>query len=171
MRIYLVGFMGTGKTTVGEALARRLRYDFRDLDRLIEEREGRSVREIFAASGEAAFRQMERQALRESVAQHRLVMATGGGAFCQEGNRRWIGRHGLSVWLDPPFAEIVDRLESSGRASRPLFADVAAAKTLFERRQPMYAEADVRQTLRGGESTEWIIESILNKLRERQCEL
>jgi shikimate kinase len=171
MRIYLVGFMATGKTTVGRALAHRLNYEFQDLDEMLEEREGRSVREIFRLAGETEFRRLERRALRDSASRGRLVIATGGGSFCRDDNRRWIERHGVSVWLDLPFSEIARRLEISGVASRPLFADPSVAKDLFAARRPAYAKADVRQPLHGNESTQQIIESIENKLREQQCAL
>lgn len=169
MRIYVVGYMATGKTTVGRALAERLRYPFQDLDAMIEERQGRSVREIFQSAGEAKFRRLERLALRATVTQSRLVVATGGGTFCEPDNRRWIARHGVSVWLDLPFAEIVRRLEASGMASRPLFPDAETAKKLFEARRSAYATADVRQSLTGDESTEELVESILSTLRRHRC--
>src|ERR1051325_6080610 len=98
--IFLVGFMGAGKTTVGEALAARLNLPLVDLDGLIEKRAGKAVPEIFAEFGEADFRSLETETLRQCVGLNRAVVAVGGGAFTLEVNRRIIRGAGRSVWLD-----------------------------------------------------------------------
>lgn len=170
MRVYLVGFMATGKTTIGERLAPLLRASFRDLDAEIERSEGRSVEEIFHLQGEETFRGLERSVLRESAMETELVMATGGGTFCDPENRQWIGEHGVSVWLDLPFAEIGRRLEAPGAASRPLFTDRVAAKSLFAARRSDYARADLRQRLVGREDAGEVAETLAKRLREMSCE-
>jgi shikimate kinase len=143
MRIYLTGFMGCGKTTVGPLLARRLGAPFVDLDREIEQRAGMTVREIFARQGEPAFRQMEAEALRGILAMPDVVVAVGGGTLTFEANARLVAANGLSVWLNLPFATIASRIGGLGKADRPLFTDGAQAHALYRERLPVYRRADL----------------------------
>src|SRR5207302_3634578 len=98
--IFLIGFMGAGKTTVGRELARQLDYDFLDLDELIARQAGKSVQEIFAELGEYEFRNLEREAIRSCERLTRAVVALGGGAYEDEDNRNVLRRIGRPIWLD-----------------------------------------------------------------------
>lgn len=143
-RIYLTGFMAAGKTAVGKALAAILGYRFVDLDSEIEARAGCSVREIFARRGEAAFRELEHEALRATASDRRLVVATGGGTVTFERNRALIRRLGTSVWLAPAFETLLARLDEEERAQRPLLGDPQQARELYRQRLDAYRRADIR---------------------------
>lgn len=156
MQIYLTGFMGSGKSTVGRRLARRLGVPFVDLDEEIERRAGMRVREIFERHGEPAFRQMEAEALRETASRPDVVVATGGGTMMFEGNVRLIRSAGLSVWLNPAFATIVSRIGALGKQDRPLFKDEVQALALYRERLPAYRRADLTLDIAPGEGPEEI---------------
>ncbi len=141
-KIYLVGFMAAGKTTVARALADRLGWRSEDIDELIEARERRTVAEIFARSGEPYFRALERDILKLLLPLRHVVVATGGGTFMDPENRAAINMDGVSVWLDVPLEELVARLPADGR--RPLAADRAHMERLFAVRQVAYATAQFR---------------------------
>ncbi len=143
MRIYLTGFMGCGKTTVGPLLAQRLEAPFVDLDEEIERRAGMTVREVFERQGEPAFRQMEAEALRGTFTAPDVVVAVGGGTLTFEGNAREVSARGLSVWLNLPFATIVSRIGGIGKADRPLFRDGSQALALYRERLPAYRRSDL----------------------------
>jgi shikimate kinase len=144
--------MGAGKTTVGRALAKRLRWQFCDLDDLIEQRERQSVAQIFASIGEAGFRQAESAALRtllqESPAAGDLVLALGGGAFVQEQNRLLLEHAGvITVLLEAPLEELRRRCQSEHKV-RPLAQQQERFAELFAARQSGYDRAQLRvQTL------------------------
>lgn len=146
-KIYLVGFMAAGKTTVARALAQRLGWRAEDVDELIEARERRTVAEIFSRSGEPYFRGLERDILRLLLPLRHVVVATGGGTFMDPDNRAAINMDGVSVWLDVPLDELVARLPADGR--RPLAADRAQLERLFGMRQAAYANAQLRIDARG----------------------
>ncbi len=141
-KIYLVGFMGAGKTTVARALGRRLGWPVEDIDARIEARERRTVATIFAQSGEAYFRQQERQALSELLPRRQIVVATGGGTFAEPDNRALMLADGAVAWIDVPLARVLERVPADGR--RPLAADRAQMEQLYARRRITYAEAHVR---------------------------
>ena len=160
-KIYLVGFMAAGKTTVARALAGRLGWRAEDIDELIEVRERCTVADIFSRHGEPYFRALERDILRLLLPLRHLVVATGGGTFMDPDNRAAINIDGLSVWLDVPFEEIVARLPADGR--RPLAADRAQLERLFAMRQAAYANAALRIDARGAhpeDVAERIIEAL-----------
>lgn len=121
MRVYLVGFMGSGKTTVGRLLGRDLEIPFVDLDSIIERRAGMTVREIFAAAGEARFRSLEHDALRETGELGEAIVATGGGSFTFPRNQELLARLGVTVFLHPSFGTIARRLGGVEKEDRPLF--------------------------------------------------
>jgi shikimate kinase len=146
-KIYLVGFMAAGKTTVARALAERLGWRAEDIDELIEARERRTVADIFARSGEPYFRTLERDILRLLLPLRHVVVATGGGTFMDPDNRVAINMDGVSVWLDVPLDELVARLPADGR--RPLAADRAQIERLYAIRQAAYANAQIRIDARG----------------------
>jgi shikimate kinase len=160
-KIYLVGFMAAGKTTVARALARRLGWRAEDIDELIEARERRAVADIFARSGEAYFRTVEREILRLLLPLRHVVVATGGGTFVDAENRAAIMRDGLSVWLDVPFEAVLARLPADGR--RPLAADRVQMERLFAARQAAYALAHMR-IVTGLAPAEEIAERIIDSM-------
>ena len=157
-KIYLVGFMAAGKTTVARILAERLGWRAEDIDELIEARERRTVAEIFARSGESYFRSIEREILRLLLPLRHCVVATGGGTFMDPENRAAIVMDGVSVWLDVPLEELVARMPADGR--RPLAADRVQMERLFAARQVAYANAQLRVDARGAHP-ETIAERIL----------
>lgn len=141
-KVYLVGFMASGKSTVGRHLAARLRWRFEDIDHLIEVREKKTVAEIFAKHGEAYFRQAERDILALLLPMRHVVVATGGGTFADPDNRTAINMDGVSVWIDVPLTELVARIPLDGR--RPLAADRGALERLFAARVDTYRLAHLR---------------------------
>jgi shikimate kinase len=141
-KIYLVGFMAAGKTTVARALAARLDWRAEDVDELIEARERRTVADIFARSGEPYFRAVEREILKLLLPMRHTVVATGGGTFADPENRAAMLVDGLSVWLDVPFAVVLGRLPADGR--RPLAADRTQMERLYASRQAAYSFAHLR---------------------------
>lgn len=169
MRIFLTGFMGAGKTAVGELLARRLGVAFVDLDREVEHRAGMSVREIFAVHGEPAFRQMEAEALRDALALPDVVVATGGGTATFEGNAQLMRTHGIAIFLNPSFATIATRIGGLGKQDRPLFRDEAQALALYRERLPAYRRADVTIDVGPAEGAEEIAARVELLLGSRRC--
>jgi shikimate kinase len=140
--IYLVGFMGAGKTSVGMRLAELLHWDFIDLDREIEKREGRPIREIFRMEGESHFRRLERAELERVCRLESKVVALGGGTFVDGGNRETIGGSGVSVWLDASMDVLYPRC--SGDPLRPLATSRGEMEQLLLSRRPHYEQATIR---------------------------
>ncbi len=143
--IYLVGFMCSGKSTVGRHLAQRLGWNFFDTDDEIEAAERVTIPEIFDTRGEAEFRRIETAILRQHVLWiergRPAVLALGGGAFVEPANRDLLADRGISVWLDCPF-EIVKRRVAEN-ANRPLARDPQKFAALYDARREAYALADV----------------------------
>lgn len=169
MRLVLTGFMGSGKTTVGREVAARLGWPFVDLDEEIEGSTGRSVREIFESSGEAAFRVLEREALHRALAADPLVLAAGGGTLADPENLRAASAGGLVAWLHPAFDTIVRRVGGRGKEDRPMFRDEASALALYRERLPAYAASDVTIEISASESPAEVASRIVLRLRERGC--
>lgn len=158
-KIYLVGFMAAGKTTVARLLAARLGWRAEDIDELIEVRERLTVADVFAKYGESYFRAAEREILARLVLPLRhTVVATGGGTFMDPDNELAINLDGASVWLDVPLEAVIARLPTDGR--RPLSADRAQMERLFALRQAAYARAHVRVDATA--PPEEIVERIIN---------
>jgi shikimate kinase len=146
-RVVITGFMGSGKTTVGGALARLLEVAFLDLDDCVAAAEGRGPRALIDEEGEEYFREAETRALRRALEEGAArVIATGGGAWTVERNRALVAAGGcLSVWLDAPFELCRRRIkESGGGAERPLARDSERARRLYEERLAAYRLADLR---------------------------
>ena len=141
-KLYLVGFMGAGKSSAARALSRRIGWRAEDIDERIERREGQRVSEIFAQRGEPYFREVERAVLRELLPERQVIVATGGGTFVEPDNRAIMLADGAVAWLDVPLARVLDRVPPDGR--RPLAADRAQMQLLYERRQLAYSQAHVR---------------------------
>jgi shikimate kinase len=169
VRIYLTGFMGCGKSTVGRVLAERLGVPFVDLDSEIERRAGMTVREIFAQFGEPEFRRLEADALRATLESPDVVVATGGGTMVFDGNFRLIQASGLSVWLNLPFAAVVARVGALGKRDRPLFRDETQALALYRERLPAYQRADLVVDVGPEEGPEEIAARIALRIGERRC--
>jgi len=138
--IFLVGFMGAGKTTVGQALADRLGYCFFDLDRIIEENVGKSVALIFSEQGEQEFRRLETEALERCRDLTGSIIALGGGAYVLERNRAILRGIGRTIWLDCPLKVCFARI--SGDPARPLLRSEREMSELLEHRLPAYTQAD-----------------------------
>jgi shikimate kinase len=160
-KIYLVGFMGAGKTTLAHALSRRLGWRAEDIDALIEARERRTITEIFAREGEPYFRSVERQIIWSLLPERHAVIATGGGTFVDPENRAAINADGLSVWLDVPFEILLNRIPPNGR--RPLANDRVQMALLYESRRLAYQQAQIRLdgTLARPEE---LVEELMDKL-------
>jgi shikimate kinase len=141
-KIYLVGFMAAGKSTVARALAARLGWRAEDVDDLIEKRERLTVAEIFARHGEPYFRRVEREILALIQPLRHVVVATGGGTFADPENRAAINLDGVSVWLDLPLPDLIARIPLDGR--RPLAADRAQLERLYLARSDAYRLAHLR---------------------------
>ena len=160
-KVYLVGFMGAGKSTVARALGRRLDWPVADVDELIEQREHQTIAELFARRGEAYFRAVERAVLLEQVGRPHAVVATGGGTFVDPQNRILINGDGVSVWLDVPIERLIARVPVDGR--RPLAADRAEFERLYTVRRAAYAHAHLRiDAARAGVSA--IVEELMDWL-------
>jgi shikimate kinase len=157
--IYLIGFMGSGKTTVGRLLAKALGWPLIDLDTVIEAGQGLTIREIFENSGEPFFRQVERAALTEASKTEPAVIALGGGTFAQPPNVDFIRETGgATVWLDCP-PEVL-RARCAGLDNRPLFRDAESFTQLFAERLSYYRLADFRVST-NGRNPEEVVEQIL----------
>lgn len=165
----MTGFMGAGKTTVGQRLAALLGLPFVDLDQEIERLAGSPVREIVERQGEPWFRRLELEALQSVVARGDAVIATGGGTLTSELGARLVRDVGLSVWLNPSFATIVERIGVLGKADRPLFREEAQVLALYRERLPAYRKADLTVDVAPGESPEEVAARIGLLLRERRC--
>ena len=141
-KIYLVGFMAAGKSTVARELGTSLDWQVEDIDDLIVARERRPIADIFAGRGEAYFREVERAVLHSLLPLRHAIVATGGGTFVDPDNRRVINGDGASIWLDLTFEQAVARIPSDGR--RPLAADRGALQALYHTRRAAYQFAHLR---------------------------
>lgn len=161
-KIYLVGFMASGKTTLARRLAKRLGWQVADIDELIEQRERSTVSEIFARQGEPHFRTVERAVLADQLGSRHLVVATGGGTFVDPQNRGVINQDGVSVWLDVPLELTVARVPAAGR--RPLAADRSEFERLFHARREAYQQAHIRLDA-GRAGVDALVDELLDTLK------
>ena len=159
--LYLVGMMGSGKTSTGRPLAERLGYGFVDADAVIEQAAGCSIPDIFNRDGEAGFRSLESQVLSAISQRHSLVVATGGGVVTQPEN--WGMLHsGIVIWLDVVPDQLLQRLNADSTV-RPLLQTAdpeAALNALLNERRPLYAEADLTVVI-NDETPEAVADGIL----------
>jgi shikimate kinase len=158
--IYLVGFMASGKTTIGRLLAHELGWSFADADQDIVEAEGSSIAEIFDTRGEREFRKIEQEAVRKRVAEvlrgRPMVVALGGGAFAQHSTRALLEENGVTIWLDCPFPTVSRRIEDTSH--RPLARDPEKFKALFEDRRAPYAKAEYRIEIKSDDPADIVAE-------------
>lgn len=160
-KVYLVGFMGAGKTTVARALAKRLDWQVEDIDERVEKRERRDIPTIFRQEGEAYFRAVEQQELLALLPTRGMVVATGGGTIVNPVTRELMLRDGAVLWLDAPFATIVERVPRDGR--RPLAADRIEMERLYNQRLMAYGQAHLRLDAGRG-SVEELVDQIVDWL-------
>ncbi|BAZ12804.1 shikimate kinase [Calothrix sp. NIES-4071] len=164
LNIYLIGMMGAGKTTVGRLLAEHLQYRFLDTDDVITKAAGKTINELFAQNGEEAFRSLESDVLSKVCAHTKLAVATGGGIILQR--RNWSYLHcGLVVWLDAPIDLLYNRLAAD--TTRPLLQDAdpkEKLRTLAEKRQALYSEADLHITIATDETPEQTTQKIITAI-------
>ncbi len=162
--LFLVGFMGCGKTTVGRLLAQRLAWKFVDLDALIEEAEGITIASIFARVGEAAFRRREQELVRRIVEEAPQsagrVVALGGGTFCQPANLELLQRaQAVTIWVECPVEQLLMRCALM--SNRPLFRDEVSFRKLYEERLPYYRQATYTVHSGPGDAAE-VVQQILS---------
>ncbi|HVT43172.1 MAG TPA: shikimate kinase [Thermoanaerobaculia bacterium] len=160
MKIYLIGFMGAGKTTIGRLLADRLGVPFFDLDELVEASEGMSIKELFADKGEPHFRKRERDLLQSTRYLEDAVIATGGGTFTFEENIQLIQSEGLSIYLAASFPLLLSRIGEKA-AERPLFRDEMATHQLHQSRLKFYRLSDLTIEIREEETPEEVLQRIV----------
>ena len=166
MKIFLVGFMGTGKTTLGRMLAERLGWEFQDLDAVLEKDEGAPITRIFAEKGEPFFRELETRSLARIVAAPgRAVVACGGGAFCAPENQALMRGGGITVWLDQPFEQIWERRKDLARG-RPLMRGESELRALYEQRRDSYRAATLHLPVTEGGLPQ-ALDELLRFLAER----
>jgi shikimate kinase len=164
-RIFLVGPMGAGKTTIGSQLARALGFDFLDADQELERRTGAAVSLIFDIEGEPGFRERERRLIEELTTRDRVVLATGGGAVLAPENRKALSERGFVVYLKTPLDALVERTRFD--TSRPLLRTADPARTLGEiidTREPFYAEVADLVVDTGKLSVKQVVRRIMAKL-------
>jgi len=143
MRIYLIGFMGTGKSTLGQQVADSLNVPFFDTDLVIESQSGMTISGIFATQDEKVFRELEADVLRQTTIYDKALIATGGGLPCHHDNMQWMNGHGITMYLSWP-DEILKLHLLKQKTSRPLLVDLSAKEAeekiafLFSERRPFY---------------------------------
>ncbi len=160
-KIYLVGFMGAGKSSVARALGKRLDWRVEDIDARIERAERRDIPAIFRDLGEPYFRGREREALIGLLVERGAVIATGGGTFADASNRELMLRDGAVIWLDAPFETVLQRVPLDGR--RPLAADRLGMEQLYNQRLAAYSQAHLRVDAGRG-SVEELVDHIMEWL-------
>ena len=146
MKIYLIGFMGCGKSTIGKKLASHYDYSFVDTDNLFEEKQQCSISVFFASHSEKEFRQQEQKLLYQTKTMDHVVIATGGGMPCFEDNMQWMLSHGKVIYIEMPAAALYNRLINS-KKERPLLANKENLQTeinsLLARRENIYQKAHI----------------------------
>ena len=163
-KVYLVGFMGAGKSSVARALGKRLDWKVEDIDSRIERLEHRDIPAIFREAGEPYFRAREREALLQLLPERGTVVASGGGTFADPANRELMLRDGAVIWLDAPLATVLRRLPLDGR--RPLATDRLGMEQLYNQRLAAYRLAHFRVDAGRG-SVEELVDHIVEWLMER----
>jgi 3-dehydroquinate synthase len=170
--IFLVGLMGSGKTTIGRSLAKKLNLRFVDADQEIEARTGASIPLIFEIEGEASFRQREADVIRDLTAQQGIVLATGGGAVLNETSRQLLRERGTVVYLRASVASILQR--TSHDKNRPLLQTAdprATIEELSRQRSPLYQEVAHIIIETGRPNVHSVVQNILSQLERNTAGL
>jgi shikimate kinase len=147
-RIYLIGYMGSGKSKTAEALAKQLGFTVFDIDKKIEEQTGKSISTIFETEGQEAFRELERDALRSTASMEMVVVSTGGGTPCYHDNMTWMNEHGITVYLDANPGLLFHRL-AGNKKGRPLIENLSDVELMEQitghlaTRLPVYRQAKI----------------------------
>ncbi|MFT3752722.1 MAG: shikimate kinase [Paludibacter sp.] len=147
-RIFLIGYMGSGKTTIGKLLASRLGYSFVDMDAYIEEKQFKTISQFFAEKGEHEFRALEQKCLHEIAEFENVIISTGGGTPCFFNNMEYMNSRGLTIYLKLTAAELAERLELIGVSKRPLLANRTGEDLRsfiddgLSKREPFYEKAN-----------------------------
>lgn len=166
--IFLIGFMGVGKTTCGKKLAEAIKLPFLDMDEVFVGHEEMSISDFFAAHGEAAFREKERHILQSLAHVPASVVATGGGSPCHYDNMEWMNKHGITVYLHMPATALAHRLANSKRHKRPLIKDLNEEELLqfieerMQQREYYYKQAALHVPV-----SELAIEDIITLVRPK----
>ena len=167
--LFLIGYRGSGKSTVAELLAKRLDWDWVDADAVLEQRAGQSIRQIFEVEGEVAFRELEAALLHELCRRQQVVIATGGGVVVRPENRRRLKEAGIVVWLTGNAATLWQRLQACHTTAerRPdlTVGGLAEIEGLLATREPWYAECAHFGVDTVGRSPQQVAEAILSRLR------
>ncbi len=150
--IFLVGMPSSGKSTLGKELARNLGYSFKDMDKLIETREQKSIADIFSSKGEDYFRELEKKILHSIQPNESTVIATGGGVPCFHNNMEFIKENGISIFLNVDIDDLAKRIYKAQTNNRPLLniateseeTIIGNIKKLYETRLPFYKQADIQ---------------------------
>ena len=149
MRLYLTGYMGAGKSTLGRKIAKRTELPFLDTDKMVEEAEGAEVADIITYAGEEYFRKAERRALEQTAEFENAIISTGGGLPVWGDNQAWMAERGVSVYLKRSPEQIISRLSPHGRQKRPKFRGLNDEELLqvmrehLAEREPIYEKADI----------------------------
>jgi shikimate kinase len=172
--LYLIGFMGTGKSSVGSLLANQLNYTFIDTDSIIEEQEGITINEIFRVKGEASFREIEKRVLRKLTEEYNdkgFVMSTGGGMPCNPGNIYYMKQNGKVIYIKSTMNDILERVKES--ETRPIIHRLEKTgymkeglEALLKEREHYYMQADITVSNTKKDSTDEIVKRIQNQLNE-----
>jgi shikimate kinase len=157
--IFLVGFMGSGKTSIGSLLATYLEYNFVDLDNMIVKESKLTINEIFAQYGEIYFRSLETKLLQNIINYKNTVISLGGGTYIKEENRNIIKQYGISIWLQCDLQTILDRLANDN--SRPLYSNPIQMQELLDSRLIFYQQADFSINV-----TKLTIEEAVNQIQK-----
>ena len=161
VNVYLIGMMGSGKSTIGRILAQKLNYRFFDTDVLIEKVAQKTIPEIFATEGETYFRDLETRTLQEVSSYNHSAIATGGGIIQKTVNWGFL-RQGLIVWLDADLDVLVERVSTD--TNRPLAGEL---QSLLEKRLPLYAQADLKVRSDRVKTPEQVVMEIITKIPEK----
>ena len=161
VNIYLIGMMGSGKSTIGKILARKLNYRFFDTDVLIEKVAQKTIPEIFETEGETYFRDLETNVLKELSAHNHSAIATGGGIIQKTTNWGCL-RQGLIVWLDADIEVLLERVAND--TNRPLASKL---ESLLEKRRPLYAQADLKVKSDRDKTPEQVAMEIIKKIPDK----
>ena len=172
MRIFLVGFMGSGKTMLGEKIAAALKVPFIDLDKKIEKQEKKTITEIFQSNGENFFRTVEAEVLRKTIRYADAVIATGGGTPCFHDNMQWMNENGITIYLSAKPAELYHRLLTD-RENRPLITSLSDIVLMefvmgtLGKREAFYSMAHIKLNAKTGTAKQ-VVEAIKKAMKKKK---